>query len=102
MKKVLLIVSLLVIGLVTKAQVAQTTMKLSATEHDFGTFKEEAGRQTYDFIVTNSGSNPLVIQNIVASCGCTTPLWTKQPIPPGGTGKITAIYDPRNRPGKFN
>ncbi len=102
MKKVLLFVSLLVIGFTLKAQDAQTTMKLSATEHDFGTFKEEAGRQTYDFTVTNTGSKPLVIQNIVASCGCTTPEWTKQPIPPGGKGKITAIYDPRNRPGKFN
>ena len=78
-------------------------MKLSTTEYNFGTFKEEAGRQTYDFIVTNTGNSPLVIKNIVASCGCTTPEWTKQPIPPGGKGKITAIYDPQNRGGEnFN
>jgi hypothetical protein len=77
-------------------------MQLSATEHDFGTFKEEAGRQTYDFIVTNTGIEPLVIKNVVASCGCTTPDWTKQPIPAGGKGKVTAIYDPANRPGQFN
>jgi len=50
----------------------------------------------------NTGTQPLVIQNIVASCGCTTPEWTKSPIPPKGTGKITAIYDPVNRPGPFN
>jgi hypothetical protein len=84
------------------AQMAVTTMKLSDTEHNFGTFKEEAGRQQYDFIVTNTGQQPLVIQNIVTSCGCTTPEWTKQPIPPGGKGKITAIYDPVNRPGAFD
>jgi hypothetical protein len=77
-------------------------MKLSASDHDFGTFKEEAGKQTFDFIVTNAGNAPLVIQNIVASCGCTTPEWTKGPIPAGGTGKITAIYDPKDRPGQFN
>jgi len=77
-------------------------MKLSQTEHNFGKFKEEAGRQTHEFLVTNSGTSPLVIQNIVASCGCTTPEWTKQPIPPGGKGVITAIYDPQNRPGAFN
>lgn len=81
---------------------AQPAMKVSATEHDFGKFKEEAGRQTYDFVVMNTGNQPLVIQNIVASCGCTTPEWTKSPIPPNGTGKITAIYDPANRPGPFN
>lgn len=81
---------------------AQPVMKVSKMEHDFGTFKEEAGRQKFDFVVTNTGNAPLVIQNIVASCGCTTPEWTRQPIPAGGTGKVTAIYDPVDRPGVFN
>jgi hypothetical protein len=85
-----------------KSQPGTTKMQLSATEHDFGTFKEEAGRQTFDFIVTNTGTEPLVIQNVVASCGCTTPEWTKEPIPVGAKGKITAIYDPKDRPGPFN
>jgi len=82
--------------------VAQPVMKVSASEHDFGKFKEEAGRQKFDFVVMNTGNQPLVIQNIVASCGCTTPDWTKGPIPPRGSGMITAIYDPANRPGQFN
>jgi hypothetical protein len=102
MKRLLLFLSLLVFGVIVNAQYAQTKMQLSATEHDFGTFKEEAGRQTFDFIVTNAGTDPLVISNVVASCGCTTPDWTKQPIPAGGKGKVTAIYDPANRPGPFN
>lgn len=84
------------------AQQAQSKMQLTETEHDFGKFKEEAGRQTYDFIVKNVGTDPLVIQNIVASCGCTTPEWTRSPIPAGGQGKVTAIYDPKDRPGPFN
>jgi hypothetical protein len=96
-----LIVLFLVILSLTSAW-SQPSMQLSATEHNFGTFKEEAGKQTFDFIVTNTGNAPLVIQNIVASCGCTTPEWTKTPIPAGGKGKITAIYDPVNRPGQFN
>jgi hypothetical protein len=102
MKRLFLIISLLIFGIVVKSQIATTKMQLSATEHDFGTFKEEAGRQTFDFIVTNTGTEPLVIQNVVASCGCTTPEWTKQPIPAGAKGKVTAIYDPANRPGPFN
>ena len=81
---------------------AQPMMKVSSAEHDFGKFKEEAGKQTYNFTVMNTGNQPLVIQNIVASCGCTTPEWTKNPIPPKGSGTITAIYDPANRPGTFN
>ncbi len=82
---------------------AQPKVQVSKYEHDFGTFREEDGRQTYNFEVVNIGNAPLAIQNIVASCGCTTPTWTKSPIPPnGGKGIITAIYDPTNRPGPFN
>jgi hypothetical protein len=80
----------------------QTKMQISPTEHSFGVFKEEAGRQTFNFIVTNSGNQPLILQKVIASCGCTTPEWTKSPIPPGGKGKVTAIYDPANRPGVFD
>jgi hypothetical protein len=81
---------------------SQARMELSTLEHDFGVFREESGSQRFDFIVTNMGNSPLVIQRIVPSCGCTTPEWTKEPIPPNGKGKITAIYDPANRPGPFN
>ena len=102
MKKVLFFSVLLALCTVARPQVSVTTMKLSDSQHDFGTFKEDAGQQSYDFTITNTGSNPLVIQNVVASCGCTTPDWTRQPIPAGGTGKITAKYDPRGRPGSFN
>lgn len=102
MKKVLFIATLLMLSFSIGAQVAVTTMKLSENQHDFGQFKEADGPQKYDFILTNTGRQPLVIKNVVASCGCTTPEWTRQPIPAGGTGKLTAIYDPRDRPGQFN
>ncbi len=99
MKKLLLLIPVFLCGAVLSAQ---PMMKVSSAEHNFGKFKEEAGKQKYDFVVMNTGDQPLVIQNIVASCGCTTPDWTKGPIPPKGSGKITAIYDPANRPGPFN
>lgn len=91
-----------ILVLVSAALFGQPQIQVSSTEHDFGVFKEEAGRQTYNFEVTNKGNAPLVIQNIVPSCGCTEPVWTKSPIPPNGKGVITAIYDPTNRPGAFN
>lgn len=99
MKKLFFLLSLTCIGIIANSQ---PVMKISTSEHDFGKFKEEAGRQKFDFVVMNTGNQPLVIQNIVASCGCTTPEWTKSPIPPKGSGTITAIYDPANRPGQFN
>ncbi|HLP74695.1 MAG TPA: DUF1573 domain-containing protein [Bacteroidales bacterium] len=102
MKKLFIAALLSMVCISAIPQMAVTTMKLTENEHNFGTFKEEAGRQTYDFYITNTGSQPLVIQNVVASCGCTTPEWTRQPIPAGGKGKVTAIYDPKDRPGTFD
>jgi hypothetical protein len=71
-------------------------------EHDFGTFKEADGVQTTTFKFTNKGSVPLVLSNVRASCGCTTPKWTREPVVPDGSGEIQVTYDPKNRPGSFN
>lgn len=68
---------------------------------DFGNIKEETGKVTHDFVFTNTGKAPLVIQQVTASCGCTTPSWTKQPIAPGAKGKITVTYSATGRPGTF-
>jgi hypothetical protein len=68
---------------------------------DFGTIKEENGPVEHKFVFTNSGDSPLIIQGVRASCGCTTPAWTKQPVPPGEKGFVTAKYNPKNRPGSF-
>lgn len=97
MKRLLLFFAAFMIGAVI---IAQPVAKYSESEHNFGAFKEDGGVQKHDFIVTNTGNAPLVIQNIVTSCGCTTPEWTKEPIPAGGSGKVTAIYDPKGRGGE--
>ena len=68
---------------------------------DFGSIKEENGPASHKFVFTNTGDAPLVIQGVRASCGCTTPAWTKDPIPPGEKGFVTAKYNPKNRPGSF-
>jgi len=99
MKNLFLTISLILLGSVA---IGQPRLQLLTTEHDFGVFKEEGGRQTFNFILTNTGDSALVITNVVPSCGCTTPEWTKSPIPPKGQGKVTAIYDPVGRPGVFN
>lgn len=69
--------------------------------HDFGNIKEGPVGQV-DFVFTNTGKEALVIQNCSASCGCTTPDWTKDPILPGKTGKITVKYNTQGRVGSFN
>ncbi len=69
--------------------------------HDFGTLKEEAGSVRYEFKFTNVGDAPLIISTVKASCGCTTPGWSNQPILPGKSGVVKAEYNPINRPGAF-
>jgi hypothetical protein len=69
--------------------------------HNFGNLKEGADA-SYDFMFTNVGKEPLIIQDCKASCGCTTPEWTKSPILPGQSGKINVKYDTKGRPGSFN
>lgn len=94
-------VLVLVIGF-TAAQAQKPKIVFNEMEHDFGTFKESAGSQTTTFKFTNEGTVPLLLQSVRASCGCTTPKWTREPVPPGGTGEIQVSYDPKNRPGSFN
>lgn len=69
--------------------------------HDFGNLKEGPQAQV-DFVFVNGGKEPLIIQNCSASCGCTTPDWTKEPIAPGQKGKITVKYNTEGRVGTFN
>ncbi len=47
---------------------------------------------TVDFEFTNISKQPVLVEAARASCGCTTPKWTTEPVLPGKTGKITANY----------
>ena len=79
----------------------QPVITFDKTEHDFGKINEEDGRVSVDFHFKNEGMAPLVLSNVRASCGCTTPKWTKEPVEPGQTGVITVTYNPNGRPGRF-
>ena len=100
MKKIL---STLCMALVAVAMMGQEpVITFEKTVHDFGKIHEEDGRVSVDFQFKNEGMTPLVLSNVRASCGCTTPKWTRDPIEPGQTGVITVTYNPNGRPGGFN
>ena len=86
----------------TFAQEGKSKIEFEKTTHDYGTFKEESGIQTYTFKFTNKGNIPLILNNVQPSCGCTTPEWIRKPIAPNEEGYIKVSYDPKNRPGVFN
>ncbi|MCQ2193918.1 MAG: DUF1573 domain-containing protein [Paludibacteraceae bacterium] len=69
--------------------------------HNFGTFPEETGKVSCTFTFKNTGAADLVLQKVKASCGCTTPEWTKTPVAPGETGTVIATYNASGRPGAF-
>ena len=77
-------------------------MTFARTEHNFGTIKEELGAVTTQFEFTNTGKSPLIIQRVSASCGCTTPSYTREPVLPGKKGTISAKYSTIRRPGTFH
>ncbi|MGC3945959.1 MAG: DUF1573 domain-containing protein [Chryseolinea sp.] len=61
------------------------------TVHDFGTIKHNQP-VTHEFRFVNKGSEPLIITSVQASCGCTVAKYSKDPIPSGGEGFVTATY----------
>jgi hypothetical protein len=83
-------------------QTVEPTISFDKDTHDFGVVKEEDGKIKYDFQFTNTGGKPLIISDVRASCGCTSPAWSKEPVLPGKQGFVSATYDPTNRPGPFN
>ncbi|WKN45551.1 DUF1573 domain-containing protein [Tunicatimonas pelagia] len=69
--------------------------------YDFGTITEgEIVEHTFTF--TNTGEAPLVIQSTSASCGCTTPSYSREPVAPGETGEVQVKFNSQNRPGVQN
>ncbi|MCD7914941.1 MAG: DUF1573 domain-containing protein [Tannerellaceae bacterium] len=82
---------------------AQEAAVISCEEaiYDFGTIVESDGLTSHTFVIKNTGDAALVITRVTASCGCTTPEWTKIPIEPGTTGDVRITYDPKGRPGPF-
>lgn len=101
-KKIVLIVFFTLGTIIINAQQKLPVMSFSKIEHDFGKIRQEDGVAKAVFEFVNTGSAPLIITDVKTSCGCTTPSYSRQPIPPGGKGYIEAAYDPVNSPGPFS
>jgi hypothetical protein len=86
------------------AAVAQQAEPILFTEktYDFGEIIEAGGNAEHQFLFTNNTGRVIRILSVQASCGCTTPGWTKEPVLPGNTAFVKASFDPKGRPGYFN
>ncbi|NOT75531.1 MAG: DUF1573 domain-containing protein [Cyclobacteriaceae bacterium] len=101
MKKLVFFAALVMITTVSFSQTAAVTSapksemavaNFDTQNFDFGKIKVGVPA-THEFTFTNKSKTTMVISSVNASCGCTTPDWTKDPIPPGGTGFVKATYN---------
>jgi len=83
-------------GATTKTAGAQ--IKFTEEKYDFGSIKQ-GDIVDHVFKFKNTGTQPLVISNVQASCGCTIPDWTKEPVAPGKTGMISAKFNSAGKMG---
>ena len=77
-------------------------VRLDKTIHDFGDVMLSQGSLSCTFTVTNISKKPIVIYNVVSSCGCTAVKWTREPILPGKTGTISTTYTNDEGPYPFD
>jgi hypothetical protein len=80
--------------LAEEAKANMTTMSFNVLNHEFGTVKED-NKHLYNFVVTNTGKKPLFIQDVKASCGCTTPKKPEKAIAPGKSDVIAVEFHPK-------
>ncbi|RQO31072.1 hypothetical protein DBR32_10225 [Taibaiella sp. KBW10] len=79
----------------------KTTVRFDKDTFNFGTIKDgDVVEHTYKF--KNTGANPLIIDDVIATCGCTIPSYTKTPVPPGQNGEIKISFNSKGKAGNVD
>lgn len=100
MKTYALLVALALLGTAVQAQNRfGDLVELDRTVHDFGDIQTSQGPVSCTYTVRNISGGPVTILNVISSCGCTDVQWTKETLPAGGTGTISATF--KNEDGPF-
>jgi hypothetical protein len=105
MKKVTLLFAMILgLSIFASAQptelISGPAIKVDKDIHDYGTIAVGANGQC-EFKVTNTGTEPLVLNKCNGSCGCTVPTCDPAPIAPGASYTIVVNYDTK-RLGEIN
>ena len=86
---------------VAMSAAAQSSLRFTRSSWDFGTIREADGKVSCTFEYVNRGKQPVVIDQVNVSCGCTTPEFSRKPIMAGERGEMKVTFDPANREGEF-
>lgn len=85
-------------GKTTQITGSEPVILFDTLEHDFGTIIEgEKVLCYFDYI--NDGGSELMIESVEATCGCTSPNWNKEALPPGKGHRLELIFDASGRRG---
>jgi hypothetical protein len=102
MKKLL---SLLILTFVVIFANAQTkpgpVIHFEESSFDFGDITQ-GDKVQHIFTFKNTGDQPVIISEVVTTCGCTAPKWSKEPVAPGKTGEIHVTFNSENKMGRQN
>lgn len=105
MKKLGILLSLFAFVMVFQAnaqeQASGAVISFKEKSVDFGDI-EQGAKVEHVFTLTNTGSVPLVISNVAATCGCTVPSWPKEPVAPGKSAEIKVSFNSTGKMGKQN
>jgi uncharacterized protein (DUF58 family) len=105
MKKLGFVLTVFAFALVFQAnaqdQASGPVITFKETSIDFGDIVQGA-KVEHTFVLTNSGTAPLVISNVAATCGCTVPSWPKEPVAPGKSAEIKVSFNSTGKIGKQN
>lgn len=83
-----------------QVKTSKAILTVNEETHDFGTVLEGPDAMC-EFTVTNTGTEPLILNSVTAGCGCTAPSFSKEPVLPGKTTTIKVVYHTNGRPGAF-
>ncbi|KAA6346247.1 hypothetical protein EZS27_006218 [termite gut metagenome] len=101
-KNILFSIIALIIGCNKLSAQNEAEIKFDTLTYNFGTFSEQDPVVSCEFHFKNIGKSPLIIHQAIASCGCTVPEHTKEPVLPGKTGTLKVTYDGEGKfPGYF-
>lgn len=92
MKKIIFILFLLTYSSQLWCQENKSVIVFDTLVYDFGQIVKGSNAEC-DFTFQNKGKLPLIITEVKASCGCTVPIWTKEPVKPGGSGSVKVKYN---------
>ena len=92
MKKLLFLYGAIILSITAQGQ-AKIEFKDKDNTIDYGTVTKDGDSGLRSFEFKNTGNAPLIITNVISTCGCTVPSKPTEPIMPGKTGKIEVKYN---------